>query len=92
MRSVQPSRSSVVSKLPATKCVVMHVLVLVACLLVGKSLHVSLELSFVFPQSCTHHDLLSRNILGLGMRMFPPQRWYHPSVMSTDGLTVLATG
>ena len=49
MRSVQPSRSSVVSKLPATKCVVMHVLVLVACLLVGKSLYVSLAVSFIFP-------------------------------------------
>ena len=41
-----------------------------------------------FPQC---QDLFSRNVLGLAMRMFPPQRRYHPSVMSTDGLTVLAT-
>ena len=32
----------------------------------------------VFPQSLPHQDLLSRNVLGLAMRMFPPQRWYHP--------------
>ena len=42
-----------------------------------------------FPQSCTHQDLLSRNVLGLAMRMFPPQTQYHQSVMSTDGLTVV---
>ena len=31
-----------------------------------------------FPQSWPHQDLLSRNVLGLAMRMFLPQRWYHP--------------
>ena len=31
-----------------------------------------------FPQSWSHWDLLSRNILVLVMRMFRPQRWYHP--------------
>ena len=30
-----------------------------------------------FPQSWPHQDLLSRNVLGLAVRMFPPQRWYH---------------
>ena len=45
-----------------------------------------------FPQSCTHQNMLSRNVLGLAIRMFPPQRRYHLSVMLTDGLTVLPTG
>ena len=40
---------------------------------------------FCFPQPYTHQDLLSRNVLGFAMRMFPPQRQYHPFVMSTDG-------
>ena len=45
-----------------------------------------------FPQSGTHQDLIYRNVQGLAMRMFPPRRRYHPSVMLTDGLTVLAAG
>ena len=32
----------------------------------------------VFPQSWPHQDLLSRNVVGLAMRMSLPQRWYHP--------------
>jgi hypothetical protein len=43
-----------------------------------------------FPQSCPHQDLLSRNVLGLAMLMFLPQRQYHHNLRSTDGLTVLA--
>ena len=44
-----------------------------------------------FPQSCTHQDLLSRNVLGLAIRIFQPRRRFYLSVMLTDGLTVLAT-
>ena len=35
-------------------------------------------------------DLLSRNVLGLAMRMFRPQRQYHYILQLKDGLTVLA--
>ena len=41
------------------------------------------ELFVCFPQSCTHVDLLSRNLLDLAMRMLLPQRRYDPSEMST---------
>ena len=43
-----------------------------------------------FPQSWPHQDLLSWNVLGLAMLMFPPWRRYHHNLRSTDGLTVLA--
>ena len=43
---------------------------------------------FVFhSHALTRKDLLSRNVLGLAMRMFPPRRRYHPSVMLTGDLT-----
>ena len=34
---------------------------------------VILSIKYFFPQSCPQQDLLSRNVLGLSMRMFPPQ-------------------
>ena len=40
------------------------------------------------PLVTTHQDLFSRNVLGLAMRMLPPQKRYH--LRSTGGLTVLA--
>ena len=43
-----------------------------------------------FPQSCSHQDLLSRNVLGLAILIFLPRRRYHHNLKSTDGLTVLA--
>ena len=46
---------------------------------------------FCFPQSWPHQDLLSRNVLGLAMIIFPPWRQqYHHNLRLSDGLIVLA--
>ena len=39
---------------------------------------------FCFPQSCTHQDLISRNVLDLAMRMFLTRKRYHQFVMWTE--------